>query len=105
MQMQSHAESGHKPKGKIVLSTSLPKIIGMLAFQCCKDSKFSLWAGNAYCAAQLGTKIILPRALTEAVRSREASWQELRMYLRNRVAGGPLAADFAVVDGPVALGV
>jgi hypothetical protein len=48
---------------------------------------------------QLGTKIILPRALTEAVRSREASLQALRTYLRNRVAGGPLAADFAQVDG------
>jgi hypothetical protein len=48
---------------------------------------------------QLGTKIILPRALTEAVRSREASWQALRTYLRDRVAGGPLAADFAVVEG------
>jgi hypothetical protein len=42
---------------------------------------------------QLGTKIILPRALTEAVQSREASWQALRTYLRNRVAGGPLAAN------------
>jgi hypothetical protein len=40
---------------------------------------------------QLGTKILLPRALTEAVRSREASWQALRTYLRNRVAGGPQA--------------
>jgi hypothetical protein len=40
---------------------------------------------------QLGTKILRPRALTEAVRSREASWQALRTYLRNRVAGGPQA--------------
>jgi hypothetical protein len=48
---------------------------------------------------QFGTNIRHPRALTEAVQSHETSWQALRTYLENRVAGGPHAADFAIVEG------
>ena len=50
-------------------------------------------------SGQLGTNILLPRALTESVCSREVSWQALRTCLRTRVAGGPLAEDFAIVEG------